>query len=106
MYQVMYHSCGPGSCASQRSFIDVLDMKINCNNVAMEAKAPVKYLGVVLDQDMSGKTMGSIVVKKVNSVLKFLYRKKCFLNFKNGKLLCTALIQSRLDYGHNIFLED
>ena len=78
-------------------------MKINCNGVEIEAKSSVKYLGVVLDQDMSGRTMGSNVVKKVNSVLKFFYRKNSFLNYTNRKLLCSALIQSRFDYGYNVY---
>ena len=40
-------------------------MKISCNNVEIQAKSSVKYLGVVLDQDMTGKTMGGNVVRKV-----------------------------------------
>ena len=76
-------------------------MKISCNNVEIEAKHSVKYLGVVLDQDMTGKTMGGNVVRKVNSVLKFLYRKSSFLKFRNRKLLCSALLESRFDYKHS-----
>ena len=82
---------------------NVSKMNIACNNVQIEAKSSVKYLGVVLDQDMSGETTGSKIVKKVNSGLKFLYRKSEFLNFKNRKLLCSALLQSRFDYGHNVY---
>ena len=78
-------------------------MKLSCNNVEIEAKSSVKYLGVVLDQDMTGKTMGGNVVRKVNSVLKFLYRKSSFLKFRNRKLLCSALLQSRFEYGYNVF---
>ena len=78
-------------------------MKISCNNVEIEAKSSVKYLGVVLDQVMTGKTMGGNVVRNVNSVLKFLYRKSSFLKFRNRKLLCSALLQSRFDYGCNVF---
>ena len=81
----------------------VSEMKISCNNVEIEAKSSVKYLGVVLDQDMTGSTMGNNVVKKVNSVLKFLHRKSDFLKFSNRKLLCSALLQSRFDYGYNFF---
>ena len=47
--------------------------------------------------------MGSNVVKKINSVLKFLHRKSGFLKFSNRKLLCSALLQSRFDYGYNFF---
>ena len=67
-------------------------MKISCNNVEIEAKCSIKYLGVVLDQDMTGETIGGNVVRKVNSVLKFLYRKSSFLKFRNRKLLCSALL--------------
>jgi len=81
----------------------VSKMKISCNNVEIEAKSSVKYLGVVLDQDMTGSTMGNNVVKKINSVLKFLHRKSSFLKFSNRKLLCSALLQSRFDYGYNFF---
>ena len=70
----------------------------------IEAKSSVKYLGVTLDQDMTGITMGgSSVVKKINSVIKFLYRKSSFLKFRNRKLLCSALLQSRFDYGFNFY---
>ena len=44
-----------------------------------------------MDQDITGKAMGGNVVRKVNSVLKVLYRKSSFLKFRNRKLLCSAL---------------
>ena len=78
-------------------------MKILCNNIEIEAKSSVKYLGVVFYQDMTGKTIGGNVVRKVNSVLNFLYRKSSFLKFRNRKLLCSALLQSSHDYGYNVF---
>ncbi len=81
----------------------VSQMDITCNNVKIEAKSSVKYLGVTLDQDISGKTMGDNVVKKINSVLKFLYRKNSYLKYNHRKLLSSALIQSRFDYGYNIY---
>ena len=45
-------------------------MKISCINVEIEAKSSVKYLGVVSDPDMTGKTMDGNAVCKVNSVCK------------------------------------
>ena len=78
-------------------------LNIVCNNVKIESKANVKYLGAVIDQDLSGKTMGTGVIKKVNSGLKFLYRKSKFLGFKDKKLLCSALLQSRFDYGYTVY---
>ena len=88
---------------SVRKLTKASKMKISCNNVEIEAKSSVKYLGVVLDQDMTGKIIGGNVVRKVNSVLKFLYHKSSFLKFRNRKLLCSALLQSRFDYGYNVF---
>ena len=32
-----------------------------------------------------------------------MYRKSSFLKFRNRKLLCSALLQSRFDYGYNVF---
>ena len=56
-----------------------------------------------MDQDISEKNMGDNVVKKINSVLKFLHRKNSYLNHNHRKLLSSALIQSRFDYGYNIY---
>ena len=53
--------------------------------------------------NMRGETMGGNVIKKVKSVLKFLYRKSSFLKFRNRKLLCSSLLQSRFDYGFNFY---
>ena len=40
----------------------VSKMKISCNNIEIEAKSSAKYLGVTLDEDMTGKSMGGNVV--------------------------------------------
>ena len=40
----------------------------------------VNYLGCILDESLSGESMGLHVVKKLNSRLKFLYRKNKFLS--------------------------
>ena len=71
-------------------------MKISCNNVEIEAKSSAKYLGVVLDHYMTGKTMGGNVGRKVNSVSKFCCfffdRKSSFLKFRNRKQLCSFTV--------------
>ena len=59
-----------------RKLKKVSKMKIEGNNVDIEAKSSVKYLGVTLDQDMTGITMGGSVVKKINSVIKVFVQKK------------------------------
>ena len=48
----------------------------------VKAKEFVKYLGVTIDQNMSGKIMGTAILKKINAKVKFLYRKKIFFGFK------------------------
>ena len=39
-------------------------MSIKCKDVNIEGKDSVKYLGVVINNDMSGSTMGMNVIKK------------------------------------------
>ena len=41
----------------------VSELDITCNRAQLEAKSHVNYLGTVLDQDMSGKTMGTSIIK-------------------------------------------
>ena len=89
--------------ASKKKIKKCSKLVIKCKDVEIESKQNVKYLGATIDQDMSGSTMGNTVIKKVNSGLKFLYRKSGFLNFRERKLLCSALLQSRFDYGYNVY---
>ena len=49
-----------------------------------------------------GRGAGNIV-NKVNSVLKFLFNKSSYLKFRNQKPLCSALLQSTLDYSFNFY---
>ena len=67
--------------------------KINakCNETNIEAKSNEKYLDAILEHDLSGKFMGiMLVVTKINSGLKFLYRKASFLDTNERKIICTA----------------
>ena len=77
----------------------VLD--ITCNGIKVKAKESVKYLGVTLDQSLSGKIMGTSILKKINAKVKFLYRKRIFFGAKEKKMLCSALVQSSFDYACN-----
>ena len=58
----------------------------------------VKYLGCLFDSNLSGGAMAVKVLNKVNSRLRFLYRKQTFLNSHLRRLLCNALIQPHFDY--------
>ena len=58
----------------------------------------MNYLGCVLDETMSGETMALRVIAKINSRLKFFYRRNQFLDVPLRRLLFNALIQSYFNY--------
>ena len=64
----------------------------------IKGKKSVKYLGVVIDQCLSGDTMANSVISKTLGKLKFLYRYKSCLDQTLRKNLCMALLQCHLDY--------
>ena len=72
-------------------------LSITCKGDVIEAKK-IKYLGVVLKQCLSGANMATSVIQKANARLKFLYRKRNFLNLTTKKLLVMSLIQCHFDY--------
>ena len=53
-------------------------LSITCKGTVIEAKNTVKYLGVVLEQCLTGANMATSVIQKANARLKFLYRKRNF----------------------------
>ena len=74
------------------------DFLIVCDNIKIESKSCVKYLGVILDNFLSGEHIVDSIIKKANQRLKFLYRYKNCLSQQSRKTLCTALIQCHFDY--------
>ena len=58
----------------------------------------VKYLGVMLDQELSGEAIANEVIKKVNARLGFMYWQGYFLTSSMRKTLCNSLIQCHFDY--------
>ena len=59
----------------------------------------VEHLGCQLDSKLSGETMVSKVLKKINVELKFLHRQSRYLTLEYKRLLCNVLIQPHFDYG-------
>ena len=53
----------------------------------------VTYLGCLLDETLSGEAMALKVINKINSRVRFLYRKNRFLSPPLRRLLCNSLIQ-------------
>ena len=87
--------------ATKRKLKKCSNLDIVFNNIPFESCKNVKYLGVKLDQDLSGISIWDSIIGKVNGGLKFLYRKACFLNQNERKLLVNALLQPRFDYACN-----
>ena len=69
-----------------------------CNGNVIESKSNVTYLGVTLDQFLSGEIIASNILYKSSNKLKFLYRNAGKLNLETKKLLISALIQCHFDY--------
>lgn len=68
-----------------------------CSTV--EKTGNLKYLGVVLDQDLNWKSHATNVKIKLNNVIRLFYflRSKCSGNVL--RMLYFALVQSRIEYG-------
>ena len=84
--------------SSKKRSKNVKDLNIKCNGVDIESKSSVKYLGCVLEQDLSSHAICTSVIKKVNAGLKCLYRKRLFLGQKERKTICSAFLQPLFDY--------
>ena len=76
----------------------VKEFRVLCEGTAVKRVSHVKYLGVHLDENMSGSLHAMHVLKTCASRLAFLYRNASLLDFQSRKLLCSALIQPYLDY--------
>ena len=83
---------------SKRKLSKIKEFKIDYNDYTIKGQRTVKYLGVTLDQTMSGEPMAKNVVCKVTNKLKFLYRYQHCLSQTLKKNLCSALLQCHFDY--------
>ena len=74
--------------------------KLNISYGSLKIK---QYSEVILDESLTGESMTLNVASKVNTRLKFLYRKKQFLSPQLRRLLCNALIQPHFDYACSVW---
>ena len=74
------------------------NLDISYGTVHIKQYHTVTYLGCVLDENLSGEPMALQVIKKINTRLRFLYRKNRFLSQPLRRLLCNAIIQPHFDY--------
>ena len=70
----------------------VSSLEIKYGELHIKQYHTVKHLGCFLNETFSGELMGLKVINKINSRLKFLYRKNRFLSPPLRRLLCNSLI--------------
>ena len=68
-------------------------INVSCNGNELVSEPNVSYLGVTMDQSLSGETIATNVIVKSANKLKFLYRNTRNFNLKTKKLLVAALLQ-------------
>ena len=79
------------------------NLNTSCGSLKIKQYSEVPYLGFILDESPSGESMALNVVSKINTRLKFLYRKNKLLSPQLRRLLCTALIQPHFDYACSVW---
>ena len=83
---------------SHRKLKKASNFHVSYNGHTIDPVTTIKYLGVTLDQHLSGEVMVDALIKKASGRLKFLYRHSQYFNQKLCKGLCSALLQCYLDY--------
>ena len=66
----------------KRKLKEVENFSVECDEHTIQSVKCVKYLGLDLDQSLSGATTVNNIVKVTGSRLKFLYRQVHFLKFE------------------------
>ena len=83
---------------SKRRLNNSESLNVPCDGQILTGKSCVKYLGVELDQSLSGNQIAEAVLRKANAKLKFVYRQTRQFDMETKKLLTSALIQCHFDY--------
>ena len=84
--------------ATKRRIKKPQKLEIIYNNIRIKQHCRVTYVGCILEETMSGKSMANKVISKVNARLKFSHQKNKYLAANLCCLLCNALIQPHFDY--------
>ena len=73
-------------------------LHVVCNGSDIESDVEVTYLGVNLDQSLSGSSIVNKIVTKCNNKIKFLYRNARSFDPQTKGMLASALVQCHFDY--------
>ena len=83
---------------SRKKLKNLDPLAIKRGDIGIKHYIKVTYLGCELDHTLSGDSMVTKVLGKINGRLKFHYRKQSFLNVYVRRMLCNALMQHHFDY--------
>ena len=83
---------------SNKKLKNLEPLDIRRGEIKIKQYTEVTYLGCDLDQNLSGESMATKVLGKINGRLKFLYRKQSYLSKSLRRMLCNALMQPHFDY--------
>ena len=87
--------------SSKRKVKKASPLNIQYKDIKIKQYAKVTYLGCILDETISGESMATHVINRVNSKLRLLYRQNKLLDIPLRRLLCNAMIQPFFDYACN-----
>ena len=75
-----------------------VEFQVFCDGTPVERKSTVKYLGVMLDENVNGTVHVGNMMKVCAGRLAFLYRQSSLLDKTFRQTLCSTLIQPYIDY--------
>ena len=78
-------------------------LHVTFDGSAIGSESEVTYLGVILDQTLSGASTARTIITKSTNKVKFLYRNARSLDRKSKTMLTSALIQCHFDYASAIW---
>ena len=83
---------------SKRKLKSLRELDIRRGDIKIKQHSEVTYLGCILENTLSGESMATQALGKINGRLKFLYRNQNYLSYSLRRLLCNALIQPHFDF--------
>ena len=87
--------------SSKRKIKKASPLNIQYKDIKIKKYTIITYLGCIRDETLSGESMVTHVINKVNSRLRFLYRQNKFLDIPLRRLLSNAMIQPFFGYACN-----
>ena len=85
--------------ASKEDDIPLVLPKLIINSSEIARTEPIKFLGVLLDENLSWKTQTKYIENKISKNIGILFKARSFLNKKSLLSLCYSYIHSYINYG-------